>query len=740
MSAALSSPLRGLLGSPLRSPLYGGVGGGVAPVALISAVGTDGFKATWASGTPPTFAPDSSPVSDTWTRQGYAYSAGAVSATTYTEARIYTKRIREPYPTWATLTANTVALSDYVYNTDTCAGVTNASLEVSPKPVAQWVWKSRGCVDTTVDLEIVAFHRDARNGQQVAAIEFSATDGTNTVTQVVSGVTAVSGRPGDVGAVQSIKCLLDISTLTDDSLITCHAKVYPWIGAAASVRDSRDLTSQREFSARYFWKNSALAAAPPVCYVSNTAYTGSQGATPVGVDATGVWSTSHATAAATPFLTIAGAMTAWNNATRGINAATGLGNKMDAAVIVCGEGTFVLGSIAAGTATQNYAEMVITRDTGVSKALSIITWGAAGYRPRLGATTAPVTENAIRFYDITINRTGNLTLDGTGSGGFVNFTFENVNLNYATFGANWQVNSYDCIFGMVATNSATACPFDAPSLVEHRIIRGLTATLPPATGIDGWCVLGSNLTTCPAHKKTNGETMDGSMRAFNRYTNPFTGGNFDDYGATFDCTGVANVGNIFEYISTTSATMVTVNADNATGNVTHMISHNNTCAGFFIYGRENFHYDDGPTPRSSKLQSVKGNIYVQMNTKGDRFMTDGLRVGNWGFLYGVGCQGNFTMYIDATSGGLGSEFAQEYPGLGCDYGTSATVRNDPLFVAYAGTTNSGATPVAGAGGGDYNLQAGSPAKAMVSNAVLGFDYAGTARPTTGDSAGAYYKA
>lgn len=47
---------------------------------------------------------------------------------------------------------------------------------------------------------------------------------------------------------------------------------------------------------------------------------------------------------------------------------------------------------------------------------------------------------------------------------------------------------------------------------------------------------------------------------------------------------------------------------------------------------------------------------------------------------------------------------------------------------------------AGAGGGDYNLQAGSPAKAMVSNAVLGFDYAGTARPTTGDSAGAYYKA
>jgi len=723
-----------------NQPLLGGGG----PAALISAVAADGWQATWASGTPPTFTPDSSPVSDTWSRQGFAYSAGAVSATTYSEARVYTKRVRGAFPNLS-LTADTVALDDYVYSTDSRSGVTNNSTEISPKPVAQWVMPSRSCVGNSIALEIVAFHRDARDGQQVCAVEFSATDGTNTVTQVVSGAMVVSNKPGDVGAVQTIQCTLDISTLTAaPQLITCHAKVYPWLGSTAtspsSVLDSRDQSSQREFSARYFWRNTALAAAPPVAYVSNTSYTGSQGSTPVGVDATGVWSTSHATAAATPFLTIAGAMTAWNNAGRGINNATGQGNKLDAAVIICGEGTFVLGSIGSGTATQNYAEMVITRDTGVAKASSIISWGAAGYRPRLGATTAPVTENAIRFYDISILRTGNLTLDGTGSGGFVNFTFHNVNLNYQTFGANWQVNSYDCIFGMVATNSATTCPFDAPSLVEHRIIRGLTATLPPATGIDGWCVLGSALTTCPAHKKTNLKTMNGAIRAFNRYNSPFTGGGFNDYGSSFDCTGVVNVGNIMEYTSATSGTMVTVNADGATGDVSHMICHNNTCAGFFNNGRSNFHYEDGATARTSKLQSVKGNIFVQMNTKGDRFVTDGARVGNWGFLYGVGCQGNMTMYIDATSGGLGSEFAQEYPGLGCSYGTSSTTRNDPLFVAYAGTTNSGSTPIAGAGGGDYNLQSGSPAKALVSNAVLARDYAGTARPASGDSAGAYYRA
>jgi len=117
------------------------------------------------------------------------------------------------------------------------------------------------------------------------------------------------------------------------------------------------------------------------------------------------------------------------------------------------------------------------------------------------------------------------------------------------------------------------------------------------------------------------------------------------------------------------------------------------------------------------------------------FMTDGSRVGNWGFLYGVGCQGNMTQYIDATAGGLGSAFAQEYPGLGCNYGTSATVRNDPLFVSYQGTFGPPATT--GAGGGNYAVTASSPAKGMVSNAMFTYDAVGATRLATGDTAGAY---
>jgi hypothetical protein len=55
-------------------------------------------------------------------------------------------------------------------------------------------------------------------------------------------------------------------------------------------------------------------------------------------------------------------------------------------------------------------------------------------------------------------------------------------------------------------------------------------------------------------------------------------------------------------------------------------------------------------------------------------------------------------------------------------------------VDYRGTT---AGPSAGAGGGDYRIGAASPAKGMVTGAVLSHDLAGVARPAAGDSAGAY---
>lgn len=91
------------------------------------------------------------------------------------------------------------------------------------------------------------------------------------------------------------------------------------------------------------------------------------------------------------------------------------------------------------------------------------------------------------------------------------------------------------------------------------------------------------------------------------------------------------------------------------------------------------------------------------------------------------------------TGGVGN-FSQEYDGRGTIKATTTT-RIDPQFIAPACTTLSGSTYTSGAGGGNYRLQAGSPAK----NAMIrqpwspAFDLDGVPRGAVGTqtSMGAY---
>jgi hypothetical protein len=208
-------------------------------------------------------------------------------------------------------------------------------------------------------------------------------------------------------------------------------------------------------------------------------------------------------------------------------------------------------------------------------------------------------------------------------------------------------------------------------------------------------------------------------------------------GADADTEGYALMQNAIEYVSAATQAPVRVSADNATGNCRNILIANNTATGAFSAGRWNIAYDDGATPRTNKFILLAGNIGPQLNTKGDVFTADGARVGNWATLYGVGCRGNLFSYIDANSGGIGTSFAQAYPGLGSRIGTSSSAPIDPMYTDYRGTTYNGASYTAGAGGGTYTLQSGSPAKGMVSRASLSHDLAGNARLAAGDSAGAY---
>lgn len=719
-----------------------GRAGGVVGTSVVNAVDTEGWRLTWASGTPPTFNPDVSPVTVTLSRQGYAYSAGAVNTSTISEDIVVTQRLRLPYPNQATIDPTLCAASDYIYSTDTAPGVTNNSTEISPPPVCAWGMPARAVVGDTLPLEIIAAHRNGRSGRMVEAVKFIATDGTTTVNQVVSGATAISGRGGDQQPVLSIKCNLDISALTDNAKVTVTAEVYPIIGASGSVATTSAVTyanaevGTREFSQRYFYKSTSLAANPPLAYIDAA-----------GNDSTGTWSTSAVAASALPFLTVAGAFTAYNNATRGINAATGLGNKLDGARIRIKAGTFTLGSVGAGTIPQNVAETVIERDPNVARASAIVIWGAAQFRPRFGSVDASIVLSQVRFHDVTVQRSGgSSSIAGESAGGFLDIVWDDVSLDGGSVTASWLSSSHNWFFGAVCTNMGTS-NFAAGTGI-NKMFRGISGTFATTYNFEHWHTFGCSFNGFGTFASGGGRTKAGSMIMFNIIRGPkATGAIIDPTDATTtpgQCIGQ----NVIEgTIGTTSYTCLIPSADTpAVSPMVHCVIANNTIAGWWTACRANLFYDDTVgTIRYQRLNLSHGNIFPALSSKNDIDITDGTHVGNWAYQFGVGCRGIHQMEIDGAISGvfLGSIVTQQFGGLKFTNSSSSTVRNDPLFtddqsVHWSGS-GSGltATAAAGAGGGTYTVSSSSPCKARLDRSVFSHDLAGTARPGTGDTSGAY---
>lgn len=713
-------------GHMVRIPQAAGGGAAViaAPFASVNGTGAyDSWSAEYAA-TPSV----PSPVAFTASRQGYDASG---TATTYLDTLYVTTRVRQPYPNQASLSALTVALSDYIYSTDTPSGsVTNNATLTSPVPICAWVTPHRSVVGdtiggTVVPVEIVAFHRNARSGRQVASVVFSITDGTNTVTCTPVSSTVVSGRTGDRAPVIVYRMPeTTISSLSNNAVITIRAQVYPWIGASASVADSSTGTavSGRDFGPRYFYRSTGLSSSPFYAYVKS------------GGSAGGVFSTNPVTAEATPFDTVLSMLNALNS---------GAAGKADGVIVRLGNdsGTPWVLTGAATSRNQDCAAIIFTRDPNVARANARCSFGAAAFRPRLLAgLDTPLTTGCIRFTDLAIVRTGTLTIQGEAAN-LLEVQFDDVDFDNASNNASWLSNAHDYHYGVTFTNLTGNSPLGSTT-GEHRIFRGVSVDI-NFGNIEGWWSIGSSWTR-PGPFGRGTRTFNGAINAFNTVRNPTTTAILWEVGADQDVTGYAVVQNVVEYTSATTNAVLRISGDSATGNNTHCVVHNNTFIGANDAGRGNLFYEDGATARNSRLMSVRGNIHTQINTKGDVFVSSGTRLGNWAYLYGVGCQGEWSQFIDANNGGLGTSFAQAYAGRGSDLGetrftTTANMANSN-FTDYEGTTSAAGAPVtytAGAGGGTYTVSGTAPVEAIVETSVLSHDFAGTARPTTLDTAGAY---
>ena len=625
-----------------------------------------------------------------------------------------TKRVRRPWPDHRQASAQHVALSDYLYATDTPLGFGSDSVALAPKPMAAWVMPARECVGDSLRWEIVAFHRNARPdplsgiGRQVACVRVRANSGSQQTAWQVVSETQISALCQDANPVEVFAADLDLTGLGDGAF-WLEAEVMPWYGDAASVLRSEDNAQPREFSRRWFLKDAPRAAAPPLVYVASW-----------GDDAAAAVSSDIAAAEAAPAATLGGAFA---------RARKVLGNgqgAMDALRVR------ILDRVQSGyvpyqaSYPQDVAAVVVERAPQTARADAVLEW-TAHWRPRFADHAISGMEGALTFRDVTIERKGGYSFYGE-SAANLHVQLVDCEIDNGGNAGTWRATAHVSHFGgsLTGYNGSLA----QSSGGEIRLLRGITADLTGGT-FEGWVTVGSRLTGAGAMRSA--DPAKGAITYGNTFIAPAasTGPVVMPTGPQVAEVGpIAVVQNLIEVTHTeATAPSMAIGASSEPGNITHAVIQHNTGTGVGQLGRWNLFYDEqAGFARSSEQASFAGNLAVQLNTKGDIFHQDAGRTGQFAFAHGVGCAGNFSV---AMPNAPVSE-AQEYAGPGSLIGAG-----DPAFADYRGTTGSVASPVAGAGGGDYRLTMDSPARELLAAPVLAFDLAGAPRGNGAQAAGAY---
>lgn len=717
-------------------------GGPAPPSAMISSIDNtgygDGWAATWASGTPPTFAPDVTPLRDTIDRAAWAIVGGVPTQVRDTSDRVtYTQRIREPYNGAIVLTANMVAMSTYVYGDDLIGGTIPGGSMSSPKPVCKPTLCDMRLTDGDVYVEFAVFHRNARNGKQVAFCEFTCTDGLgNTFTRLVTNMSISTQRAADQGAVIVYAANFnEPAGFPDDRVWTVNMKAYPHFGVVSSVADSSTGTAgARGFVPQRVWKHAARFAAQPKVALTPTGVDDTVNAAGQGTVAQpGVQkvSTSEAVALANGFQSQASAMNALRLAT------SITGGYLDGCEMIVSNVTITLTSTPVGTYTAGKGTFVIRGDTNTLKASNVVNISTANATMRCGYLriegNLTITRTSIHYL---------ISVDGLIFGGPAGAPDFNATSNGSlTNSANVGTYVEGCNFTGISTSFAAN--------VTNNDIRLIRAANSVGGNWEAQCIVGSKFEG-GAWSLNDATRGSGFVVAFNRVvkvTGQFFAINFAGV-----CNGGAVYQNVFEFTGTAAAggIMYRPSGDGSPCDLFHVIEGNNTFAGAFDCGRGNIKYDETVgTYRKHTLCCDHASIHVAYNHKSDYFLytqgstTDApLHTGCWSVLYGVDMEDVTTQYCSADGSSLGGPFSMAYPGLGGSVGTarsdpSGKPPNDPKFTAPACTTSiTNNVYVAGAGNGNYNLDPTSPCRATQRTARLPFGIDGVARTTANCNRGA----
>lgn len=670
--------------------------GGNETDPAIMAVLDDGWRVTYNS-PPPEFDYEGDPRRLIVDSPGFDAQG---SPTTVRREVLLTKRVRLPYPDQHTLTEDHVALSDYVFVSDTVVGgaAANESEADYPLPIPLWLHEDRRIIDDdTVTLRLTVAHAYARRGRPVAAVKLIVTDGVTSREVTVSELTPVYYSATGI-TVPAFEADLDLTGL-ELGEVTCDAIIYPWVGEPyqASVDGTPAPTSN--FGTQVVINNSGLSRPRVYAYVD-------------GIGASPAVSTDRATALASGFESIGAArdaILAFNDANHG-------SAEADFGVIVLAEGTWQapgMGSTPTNVAPLTFeAETAGTPETHVLRAAENSNNGLPNHLVIRGIRCETVTDARQYTWSnggalantIVLHNCDWYQSNGTGQDTMLGRS-----------GRVWAVN---CT-GISAPNAGSYFSGD-----RKQIVLLGSATL-----------LGNAVYHAAGSRKTPSSSTNANMES---KVGTFAGWSTTSIGSgsspAFNLSqevgprGAAFVGCVAEVHGTQTGAAAFFNADNSRHDTQNVVVQGNTVVG----DRVNYNYNDVDFS-DKRLCFYQANVSVDFNVKTDVFGKNGTFVGNWPIAYQVGSHSILAAGGSSAgdrTAGVGSWLGEVQP-PNTVFGGGPTIPID--FVDNRSRSGSGE------GGGDYRLTAaGSVPRIPAGRLPYSIDRYGNAVPDDGTAlAGAF---
>ncbi len=625
------------------------------------------------------------------------------------------------------------------------ASVTNASTRAYTKPVAGFLnLPQERATGSGYDVELVAFHRDAMLGRQVACVRFQGRDPAAHATAVqTAGAVSLStiltrGHPPEVYKATIPLAALDQAVSGQASACcTVNAEVYPWIGDSTAVLDmTADGAS---------WPTSSPITPLKFCNDKGGSYGGALAYVRAGASG-GTVSLDAMTARGAPFPSLNAALVAirtFNNASRGHNDHSG------ATIYLMDDGaggpvTHVQGGSVTGLAYgQCWTDVRV--DPLATGTVRLATSGES--IPHLLRYCCPIVhdsgKNGFAVPNGGPTNQQMLAFDGA------EITAEEPTLSFARGGQDLTYYRNTTVSGVV--NNSRVFNIQGTSRVQQVFVAGVeilsssaNQTLNTAQFVVG------NMFARVTHDELNAATYpnqdapEAMIIANNRFLDKQAAG-LIGYQREYP-KGIAIVQNVYERANVTVGGFpLMIAGDGADRVLPNLIEHHNLTLG----ERSNRLYADvagnavAPSGRIKRGTS-RFNIWYNLNVKQDPYIVNTTatgRVGNWEYAGGVGNLGNVSLIGAYGAPNQPDPNGVSWLGLWWEPGSNHNVSAGGPPVAFV-DDKSAVGGTTGAGFGDYHLTGDSNAayaRVPAGRAVLAFDLGGEMRLNDGRGAAGPYE-